>query len=736
MRFQLFLDDVRWHKCLPLRLFLLVAFSLVFSALYAEPWTDVSGRHSIDASFVSMQDGVVLLRRGDGRQVRIPLEKLDAKSRERAREVSSTSGGPPKNLVLAELKNANSLEALAKNLRSARHSLKLYESYLSQADLEPGDRDKAGKRLKLWKERANEGRLRWGKHWFTIEEIRKGLLEEERLLKEAHRLIEVGNDVMARERFEGASKSNPEGVRADFYLGILHSLLGRHAKSAEENFSLCVNRLKQNPDRLFGTRRSNLVAALNNRAICRVRRGKHLKALRDWNEAIKMAPMTPELVQNLGYYVRLASVVPGWKVARTASRKVADQYAKLTVANQTAEFQEHTGWLFIPYVDAPKLPDFEDMQFVGSGVKEEGEFLDLEAGAENDFRVVGWATGVAVDQQHLLMSRRSIGRSQGLWVRKDGRLRRDLPGKVVAVSGSYDLALVRFQGLGAHVIPFSTEESTRATEIRILGFAEPGILEEGPKVSKGTIIDLDSTFVPLGKQYLTTEVTRTNLVATEQHAAGETVSILKTIAVPIGKEYVTTLIHDAFLNSGSLGAPIFNLQGRIMGIDLDGARRRKTVGGDNHALNHTEIRAFLDSTSMEFPAIDENPTGMIVDIDGYVRAAADSAVFQVAIVGRVARLSWTNRIGEIRGIQTKAGWNAFEDSWCMRCNGKGEIACPEHGCIQGWVSHRVAYIDGYLPGTGTPIRKQKWVKERCRSCNTTGKLTCPHCRGKLQEPSL
>ncbi len=726
----------RLFRIVALNAFLFITFlALLSTALFAEKWTDISGKHSIDARYISLEDEVVLLRRTNGKQVRIALAKLDGNSQKQAMQIFSEKMQKPRRAIVVGITTAPALENAAKKSRSATHALKLYESFLALPDIESKERTKAKKRLKQWRERSQEGRLRWGMRWLKIDEIRKGLIKEEQLLKEAHRLIEIGNDKMARERFLLASESNPEGLRGNFYLGILDALLGQDAKSAEKQFSICVNRLKQAPDRLVGVRRSNLIAALNNRAICRVRRGDHKKAMKDWKEAIQLSPMTPELVQNLGYYARLASVVPGWRVSRSASRSVADQYAKITVANRTSEFQEHVGWLIVPYVDAPQLPDFEDIQLVDAGEFRNGQFLDLESGAESDFRVVGWATGVAVDKDHLLMARSSVNRSQGLWIRRDGKLWKEIPGKVVAVSGSFDLALVHFDGLDADVVPFATGEPTRATEIRALGFPEPGILEDSPQVAKGTIIDLGSIYVPLGRQYLSKSVTRTNLVATESHSAGESETMLQTTSVPIGREYVTSLIHDAFLNRGSLGAPLFNLRGKIIGFDLDGSEQEELSGNSNHAISIAEVRAFLDSTSLQFPDINENPTGSVGDIDEFVRATADSAVFQVAVVGRTPRLSWSDRIGSVRGIQAKEGWNAYEDFWCMRCNGRGEVACPERGCVGGRVSHRETYIHSRLT-RGEPVYRQKIVKERCRRCNASGMLTCPHCRGRKREPSL
>ena len=163
--------------------------------------------------------------------------------------------------------------------------------------------------------------------------------------------------------------------------------------------------------------------------------------------------------------------------------------------------------------------------------------------------------------------------------------------------------------------------------------------------------------------------------------------------------------------------------------------QEKSLRRGRQAISHEEIRAFLNSVGLDFPEIDKEPSKPIANIDQYVHAAASSSVFQIAIVGRVARLSWSDRISEVRGIKTKDGWDAFEDRWCMRCNGNGQVACPERGCVGGWCSHRERYVSGSF-ATGEPIYSSRVVKTRCKRCGASGKLTCQHCRGAREEPSL
>ena len=56
-------------------------------------WTDITGKHRIEASFVGLQDGNVSLRRADGKIIKLPLAKLSQTDQERAKKLASSSSG-------------------------------------------------------------------------------------------------------------------------------------------------------------------------------------------------------------------------------------------------------------------------------------------------------------------------------------------------------------------------------------------------------------------------------------------------------------------------------------------------------------------------------------------------------------------------------------------------------------------------------------------------------------------
>lgn len=669
--------------------YLLISFSITLFYSQAATWTDNSGKYSVEGEFEKLEGGYVVIKRTDGKRTSVPLEKLDKKSQDMA---LSTLGNEKNrgDIEQTAILDAKLLEKQAKKQRSAKRSLELYKHFLDQPNIAFNEKRTASKKLVLWQDRAENDLWRWGKKWIAVDQIENLLSEEENRLKEAHRLIEIGNNKLARERFEQASSINPEGIRGDFYLGVLHLLIGQHPENADKCFTNCIRRIEKSHDRLAGSRRSNLIAAYNNRAICRVRLGKHNSALKDWSIAIRMAPMTPELVQNLGYYAKLASIFTDWGISKSIAKRIANTYADVTVKNQSNAFQENIGWLLVPYVDAPQLPSFVNL----NNTK---HIAQQDWNAESDTRVIDWATSLAVSNDCLVTSLSAVKDSYGLLIYKDNQLNEDIPGKIIAKSSENNLALLQFAGLDAKHLFLSNEQPKRAVDVIAISFPEPGILGNNPQSVEGTILDVKS------------------------------IGILNNTA------YTTKLIHDIDLSEGSYGSPLIDAQGKVVGIDQGVFNLSE---GYRSAVSSLVIRNFLLTTNRNLPAIDANVQPAIGNLKEFILTATDKSVFSIAIVGRVPRLSWSDRVGSVLGIKSINGWNGYEDRWCTICDGLGNIPCNARDCVKGQISIKETYIQGRMPITNDPIYAAKWHHESCRTCNGKGVVTCPHCKGRKIEPTL
>lgn len=64
------------------------------AGLPAREWSDSTGKFKIEAEFVSLEDGKVLLKKPDGGQVTIPLEKLSAADQKAAQKMASEPANP------------------------------------------------------------------------------------------------------------------------------------------------------------------------------------------------------------------------------------------------------------------------------------------------------------------------------------------------------------------------------------------------------------------------------------------------------------------------------------------------------------------------------------------------------------------------------------------------------------------------------------------------------------------
>ena len=69
-------------------------------AAETETWVDATGKFRIEASFVSVEDGVVTLEREGGSQVEVPLDKLSDASQKRVKELLDAMVALPPALIL------------------------------------------------------------------------------------------------------------------------------------------------------------------------------------------------------------------------------------------------------------------------------------------------------------------------------------------------------------------------------------------------------------------------------------------------------------------------------------------------------------------------------------------------------------------------------------------------------------------------------------------------------------
>lgn len=655
-------------------------------------WTDKTGQYSTEAEFVRLSQGKVFLRSKSGRERSIDLAVLSEADRlyvaGRQREKVPAPAAPVVAPADDAPKSFAQVDRVADKMRSADQVVELMEW---AADSLASDEDRAAAReaLDIWRERSSQGLLRHGADWVPPHEIDARSAEEIRLLREAHRLMDVKNDRLALDRFRDASRINPEGVRADFYLGLLNALVSKHPINAARHFDECVDRLEENPDRLLGARRANLVAALNNLAIAEVRTMKFDRAIRHWQEAIELSPQTPELVQNLGLLTRMGGTGAGKYLSNRVGDKAGALYARATVANGSRDYDQRVGWLYMPYID-----DIDGT---------------LDDSGDNELLNIGWSTGIAVAPDLVLVTARATQGADRF--RLGGGA--SLVGKIVSTDPNANLALVRFENLNATPMEWSAYEANPATPLTLQGFSQPGYGATGLRALPTTLQDArDLVPYELSCLAFCTSPTATSIARQTRLVGGGRM-----------------LEHSFVGDPGLYGGAICDARGIGYAVHLGPrAKWSRSDAKSSLALPASVVAAFVGRSAPAGVIDSEPPTP--ADIEPAPAGAGpdlSKTVFQVSALKFAPRLQWSHRIAE-QHAAGGGGWASYEDRACMACNGMGRGECPNRDCKRGRVTkYKTVTTRGEGVFEGRTFTKQVPYKVTCPTCNGRGTIGCRAC---------
>jgi S1-C subfamily serine protease len=654
-------------------------------------WTDVTGKHYIEAELVGVDNTQVTLEKKDGKRIIIKLAKLSPADREFAVGRPNAPGGGGNAAAPGGAATFDDLEELIQQQRKATVVVSLLDSFLAADGIPLSEKAKAQAARAEWQPLAARDALRIGRNWVTPDEYQKMRDDEKRLIKEAHRLIDIKSDELARDKFLEASDANPQAVRADFYLGLLNALVAQYPLDAQRHFNECVKRLIADEDLLVGTRKANLIAALNNLAIIQVRQGKYNQAVGSWRRAIRLEPYTPELVQNLGRMAKLAQLGEV-RIGKPIRDAAGELYADVTVQFSLARFDESVGWLFIPYIDTVD----------GS----------MDSDGDEELVPVGWCTGFSVGGNLLLTSRFPFVDADSVAVYGGGPTFSNLKGKVVALSDQSSLALVRIDGLEGKPLPLNKVMPRPAQDVTILGFGQPGL-------GGGTMQSRVATILNPPELY--------------QRLAGvvhKKVDDTTKVSVPLYSTYAfrNKIVHDAITNPGLEGAPLIDANGTVVGIHIGNRPEFGKFGSKSSFAEPIEwVLPFLLATAGDFDIRDiphdPNKTLSPNEIEGI----GNGSIFQLVSQRRAPRLEWSHRIEELHRLQKQGAWTSYEDNTCMACNGRGQLECPVRLCARGKIPRATQRVIGQNAATGDPIYGPTTIRERCETCGGDGFVDCPYC---------
>lgn len=678
-----------------------VAFLLLFAAIIEagelRVWTDQTGRHRTEAELQSADRSHATLKKRDGSVVRVPIEKLSKTDQEFISNVmenvhNETPGSGIQSDSANDLSTYSELKRLIQKQRNAQQALALLNAFIATEGISDSEKALARADLPEWQVKANSDALRVGRFWVTPSEHQQMKDDEIRLIKEAHRLIDIKSDQVARDKFREASKINQDGVRADFYLGLLNTLVVPTPGEAEEHFRECVRRLAMDGNQLSGVRKANYVAALNNYAVVLVRMRKYNEAIGVWDRALAIAPYTPELVQNLGLLAKLSETAAYVRVPRGLRASAASIYAKVSVENSLGRFDDNVGWLLIPYVDT-----------LDGSIDESGD---------EEFVTYAWCTGFSIGGDYVVTSRYPLLDSDKIVVREGANVFEVPAGKVVALSDQSSLALLRIDGLGAAPIPLSPVPARPTQDVIVTGYREPGFSGDTFQRRPATIVDLPN-------------ILRHVDTSTFRAASGIKVHWFN---------HRDMIMHDAITSAGMEGAPLLDNNGIVVGVHL-GNRPEFGTTGEKFSFaepSHLAIR-FLQPIFSGI-TVDESTTSVTKALEPQAqRKLAESSIFQLAVQKRAPRLAWTHRIEALHQAQRQGNWVSYEDKTCMACNGRLTHDCTNRGCSRGSVRRRERELKYTDPNTGNQIWGTRIIVEKCPVCSGNGRVRCSHCNGSGQD---
>jgi len=351
----------------------------------------------------------------------------------------------------------DAVERDAERCRTAAEAVALYETFLAQPSLPTGVKAAARARLAQWKESADKGLVRLGKKWVTPEERQQATDEADQLIERALELIAVRNYPEVRLLLQRASSADPDGIRADFLLGMLNTpLVANHAPTAKRHFATAL------------LRQPGHISLLNNLALTEVRNRNYGVAVAHWEEALKRASKLPEVTHNLGRLIREAQLRK-LNVAPSVVKRASSLYAEALTAGRGEASERAVGWLYMPlYLDADEKERTKQQAH--------GESINIGSG-----------TGFVVHPGYLLTNRHVVEGGETFKVLDPADGKTELEATVVARSEELDLALLSCKNLQAPPLVLHAEFPRRGMDVMLLGYPQSDLLGDSLKSTRGAI---------------------------------------------------------------------------------------------------------------------------------------------------------------------------------------------------------------------------------------------------------
>jgi S1-C subfamily serine protease len=411
-------------------------------------WKSASGTFSTEAELLEVTaDGAVRLKLKDGREVRVPLDKLSPADQEFARAQSpaspSGSGTAGGSSATTTPKSPEEVEAEASSCKTAKEAVMIYKFYLALPNLSVAQRTAATAKMKEWEAKAADDQVRLGKNWMKKEEADKIRKQAEAKIEQATEYLRLMNGDLARKALEEASKLDPDSIQADFLMGVVYSAIANNDKKAQLHFEKCLKREPGN------------VSVLNNLAVTLVFQKKYGQAAQYWKTAATNSPKFKGLSQNIGSLITLASTSQ-FKVPDKVLTDLASIYEDITNKHGMPRPTE-IGFVLTP----PYGSDWDRSKARRGG----------ESDGTKESVIVGSGTGFVIAPQIIMTNQHVTEGASGLLVLDPKNPHGEpLAAELIAEIEKPDLALIRCKALKAPAVPLVDKLPSRGTDIMVLGY--------------------------------------------------------------------------------------------------------------------------------------------------------------------------------------------------------------------------------------------------------------------------
>ena len=666
-------------------------------------WKAKSGAFELRARLVEQTAQTVKLRAtDDGRIVETAIENLSAEDVEYLKQNQL-----PTDTKLIEkvrkIQTARELTEAARRQYHAETALLLYKLFLRAPEVSAEEKAIARDDYPTIENLAKEKQVRIGNRWLTPAQVTELRAKEKAFLQEAEAHYSAKKYELAEKSFIAASNVNPDGIQADYRLGIIYALAVRHAANAGKHFEKCVSRRRLRLDSLNLVERSNLAATLNNLAITAVRQRQFLTATKHWATALELGYPSTELLQNVGRFLYLSktevkSSLGSHLTVTLSSIERSNLDALYEELKRTATFDGYDssiGWLYIPLLSEDSTSEEREDPAPAKKTSPDSPLFpgDRSKSKQRELRVVGYGTGFVVAPGVILTNRHVVQDGDEFQLRGGSPELKSLSAKVLRIDKNpqHDLALLRCDECRLPPLALTAQLPPRGSELRLLGYPLPNALGRTLKITRGVVAALPPHEGMVGKL----------------------------------QEHADDLLYDATINPGNSGGPAIDTRGTVVAVNSAILLPQAVGGGYAAGVTSLDALRFVREAVPNYQPPEER------DAMAWEKATEHGAGSTVQIVVLKAPEIYEPADQDTAGSNGTRRTRPLEDPYCLACYGHRVLDCPNNVCANGTVRAYKKVVETFP--NGVQVAKDVPIRVNCKTCGGRSKVDCPFCSSGLDE---